>query len=194
MKKRIRFLITIALLCILAVLLFYHFSNNTTPSGNTEEETTVHVSEVDKLISKDLDKNYPITVREVVDLFTRIQICYYNEDCSSDEIVKLAYMATILFDDELNANNPFDEYYDALVDDINQYMEEGKIISRVIIDKASDVIYSTVDDTKYASINCIYYLKTSDTTEKITETYILRKDGEGRWKILGWKLYEEKEE
>ena len=87
-----------------------------------------------------------------------------------------------------------DEYYDALVDDINQYMEEGKIISRVIIDKASDVIYSTVDDTKYASINCIYYLKTSDTTEKITETYILRKDGEGRWKILGWKLYEEKEE
>ena len=42
-------------------------------------------------------------------------------------------------------------------------------------------------------MNCIYYLKSKSGTSKVVETYILRKDEDDRWKILGWKEYEESE-
>lgn len=193
MKNRLKFLIVVAVLCILAVVLYYHFSNSTVSSDKEDDTDNTEVREIDKLLTKDMEANYPLTVREVVNLFTRIQMCYYNDDCTSEELVKLAYMATVIFDDELVENNPFDEYYSELLTDIDQYKGDIKTISRVILGKSSDVIYSTIDGEKYASINCIYYLKTDNGTEKTTETYILRKDSEDRWKILGWKLYEENE-
>ena len=195
MKGRIRYLVTITLLCVVGVMLFYHFTNE--DEGKEDEsgnrDNTV-VTEVDKLLSKDLEKNYPATVREVINLFTRIQQCYYNEKCSSEELVRLSYMATALFDEELKTQNPYDEYFAELQDEVKQYQKEGKTISRVIVDKSSNVMYSDIEGVKYASINCIYYLKTSKTTEKTIETYALRKDEEGRWRILGWKLAEESDE
>ena len=191
MKSRLKFLIVISVLCILAVVLYYHFSNSMAASEKEDSTDNTEVREIDKLLTKDLESGYPITVREVVNLYTRIQMCYYNEDLTSEELVKLAYMATAIFDDELVSNNSFDEYYSELLNEIDQYMEEGRTISRIIIDKSSDVIYSTVEGEKYASINCIYYVKTDKGTEKTTETYVLRKDSNDRWKILGWKLYEE---
>ena len=35
-----------------------------------------------------------------------------------------------------------------------------------------------------------YYIKGDAGTSRVMETYILRKDEAGRWKILGWKEYE----
>ncbi len=194
MKKKLRFLITIALLLVLAVLLYYHFSNKSASNNNSGSDDTTTVSEVNKILSKNLETNYPLTPREVVNLFTRIQKCYYNVDCSPDDLVALAFMATKLFDTELSESNPFDEYYSELKDDISDYKDKGQTISRVIVDKSGDVIYSTINEVKYASLNCIYYIKDNSTTQKTVETYVLRKDDEGNWKILGWKLYEESEE
>jgi hypothetical protein len=133
------------------------------------------VREVDKLLNKDLEETYPYTAREVVQLFIRIQKCYYNESWSEDEFVKLAYMATELFDEELNNANSFDEYYEALRAEVDQYKDEKKIINRTILDKSSEVVYSTVEEQKYASINCTYYLKANSGTSKVVETYILRR-------------------
>ena len=195
MKGRVRYLVTITLLCVVGVMLFYNFSNSEeSDEKESGDQDSGIVSEIDKLLSKDLKTNYPLTAREVVNLFTRIQKCYYNEDCSSEELVSLSYMATELLDEELKAMNPYNEYFSDLQQEIQQYKNEGKTISRVIVDKSSEVVYSYVDDVKYASINCIYYLKTSNSTEKTIETYALRKDEEDKWKILGWKVYEESEE
>ena len=54
----------------------------------------------------------------------------------------------------------------------------------------SEVEYSTVDNQSYASMKCIYYLKDEKGTSKVEEIYVLRKDENDRWKILGWKEYE----
>lgn len=195
MRNRIKFLITITLLCVLAVMLYYHFSNkNNDNSNNNKPVDETVISEVDKIISKDIETNYPLTAREVLTLFTRIQKCYYNEEIPSDKLVSLIYKTTEIFDDELNANNPFDEYYAEVQDEIRVYKENERTISRIIIDKSSDIVYSTIDGIKYASINCIYYVKTNKGTTKTVETYVLRKDEEEHWKILGWKLYEKPEE
>lgn len=186
MKRNIRWIITITLLLIVVALLYYRAVN----SDGEDVEETATVSDVDKLLAKDLQDNYPLTVCQVVQLFTRIQKCYYNEKCSNEEIVKLAYMATELFDAELLENNPFDEYFTDLEDEINEFRKTNKTISRVIVGKSSEVEYSTIDEVKYASLDCIYYTTDDMGTYKIVTTYILRKDEEDRWKILGWQEYQ----
>ncbi len=191
MKRRMRWLITLTLLAVVVVIWYYIDSNKASENGDSK--SSLVVSEVDKLVNKDLEKSYPYTAREVVQTFIRIQKCYYNEKMSDDEFVKLAFMATELFDEELKNANPFDEYYEELKTEVAQYKDEKKIINRTILDKTNEVVYSTVDEQKYASMNCIYYLKSKSGTSKVVETYILRKDEDDRWKILGWKEYEESE-
>ena len=120
MRQRVRFIITIALLCVVGVLVYYRYSNNTPSKSNNSEENETTISEVDRLINKDLENGYPITAREVVNLFTRIQKCYYNEEYTQDELVSLSYMATKLFDEELLTVNSYDEYYADLQDEIDE--------------------------------------------------------------------------
>lgn len=191
MKKRMSWLITVTILLIVGVVLFYFYTNGKKDSDN--ENNPDIVGEVDKVLNKDLDTRYPYTVKEVVQFFVRIQKCYYNEDYTEEELEKLAKKASKLFDTELVEANPFDEYFENLKNEVKAYEATGKTIYRVIIEENEDVIYSTVDEQKYASINCTYYLKDEDGTSCIKETYILRKDENDRWKILGWQEYEESE-
>ena len=191
MKRRMRWLVTLTLLAVVVVIWYYVDSNKPLESEGTRE--VGEVTEIDKVLNKDLEKSYPHTAREVIQLFIRIQKCYYNEKWSEEEFVKLAYKATELFDEELKNSNPFDEYYEELKTEVSQYKDEKKIINRTILDKTSEIVYSTVEEQKYASLNCTYYLKSASGTSKVIETYILRKDEEDRWKILGWKEYEESE-
>lgn len=188
MKKRMRWLVTVTVLMVIGVIAYYFYVNKENDSNSNNNEDLV--GEVDKVLNKDLEERYPYTVKEVVQFFVRIQKCYYNEEYTEDELVKLAYKATELFDTELLKENPFDEYYEDLKTEIELYKKTGKYIYKVMLDDNSAVEYSTVDEQKYASINCVYYLKDEDGTSKIKETYILRKDENDRWKILGWKEYE----
>ena len=210
MKRSIKWVITITLLLIVVVLVYYKAVNG---DKIIQDDTTV-LSDKDKLLGKDyvsdfpdtvedvlskidsntigeeMESDYPLTVCQVVSLFTKIQRSYYNEDNSEKELIKLAYMATILFDKELIDNNPFDEYFEELQEEIEGYQDDNRIISRVIVGKSSDVKYSTVDEKKYASVECIYYVQNDSGTMKNVTTYILRKDEDGKWRILGWQLYQ----
>lgn len=188
MKKRMRWLITVTVLMVAGVVGYYFYVNKGDDFGGADNADIV--GEVDKVLNKDLEERYPYTVREVVQFFVRIQKCYYNEEYTEEELVKLAYKATELLDTELLAENPFDEYYEDLKTEIALYEKTDKYIYKVMLEENADVVYSTVDEQKYASINCVYYLKDEDGTSKIKETYILRKDENDRWKILGWKEYE----
>ena len=191
MNRSSRWLVIVTIAIIIGVVFYYLHLNG--PDNSQPADKTVVTDEVVKILNKDLEANYPQTAREVVQFFVRIQKCYYNEKYTEEELVKLAYKATELFDTELLTENPFDTYYEQLKDEINAYSAEGKTISQVLIDQHSDVVYSTVDEQKYAELNCTYYLKSDKQTAKVKETYILRKDENDNWKILGWKKYEESE-
>ena len=119
------------------------------------------------------------------------------DDCSTDntdEIVnELADLAKKLMDEELLKQNPEDEYLEELKEEIAAYKKSKRTISNIIFDKTTDVVYSTVEGKKTASLNCTYYLQTGDNVTTSKETYILRKNDDGQWKIYGWKLDEPSE-
>lgn len=95
--KHIKKLVTITLIIVLCVLIYYRYANKDSSRDINKVEND-SLSEVERVLTKNLDEYYPKTPLEVVKFFTRIQKCYYNED-NTDEIVnELADLAKKLMD------------------------------------------------------------------------------------------------
>lgn len=187
--KHVKKLVTITLIIVLCVLVYYRYANKDR-SGSDSDGTQDNTPEIEKVLNKNLDQYYPKTPLELVKFFTRIQKCYYNENPSDEEIEQLGALARQLFDEELLEENPEEEYYKSLKEEIEQYKKDDKTIDKVAFDKSSDVVYATVEDRKTATLNCVYYMRQGDRITTYEQTFIARKDEEGLWKIYGWKAYE----
>lgn len=183
--KKYKTLIIISVLIAMGLLYYYYLSSR---DKTVDKKSDTEVEEVSKLINKDLDNSYPATPREVVEFYSRILSCYYGGKCDDDEIERLAAQSRKLFDDELNNKNPYEEYVLNLKAEIKQYKEEKKKISTYIIEKSGDIEYKTFQSHFYAKVDCAYYIKGEGVTSRTLETYTLRKDSAGRWKILYWSL------
>ena len=57
------------------------------------EENTTELTAITKITTKNLDTSYPQTPREVIKLYNDILKCYYNENCTEDEIRALGSQA-----------------------------------------------------------------------------------------------------
>lgn len=192
MSKKMRKVVVITILIGIVVVYFYYLTIN---SKSTSKKSDVKkVDEVEKLINKDLDESYPKTPREVVKFYSRIISVFYSGGYNEDEKKLLAVQAQKIMDNELLEHNKFDDYYDNLCEDIDEYKENGRKISSYMLDSSSDVEYKTFKERKYAYIKCTYYTKGKEGTAKVPEQYVLRQDEDGRWKILFWKLVDEDEE
>lgn len=189
--KKYKTIIVVAILIAMCVLYYYYISanNKTKDSGSSSK-----LSEVQKVINKDLDDSYPATPREVVNYYSRLLACFYGEKYNEDELTSMALQSRKIFDDELLNQNDYDEYIENLKSDISQYKEEGKKISTYIIEKSGDIEYKTFKSHYYAMVDCVYYVKGEGETSRTMETYTLRKDSTGRWKILYWSLTEVEED
>ncbi len=183
--KKYKTLIIISILIAMGLLYYYYLSSK---DKTVDKKSDTEVEEVAKLINKDLDISYPATPREVVEFYSRILSCYYGGKCDEEEIEQLAAQSRKLFDDELNNKNPYEEYVENLKAEIKQYKEEKKKISTYIIEKSGDIEYKTFQSHFYAKVDCAYYIKGEGVTSRTLETYTLRKDSAGKWKILYWSL------
>ena len=103
MKKSGVIKAVITILIILLIVGAYYFF---TTQRRTSVEDTVELTEIQKLITKNLDTNYPATPREVVKYYNRILECFYDDTYTDDELESLADQARKLLDDELLENNP----------------------------------------------------------------------------------------
>jgi len=182
MKKAKIIIIAIACICLICAGYFFFSQNNAV----SEEDLT----EVEKVLVKDLKKDYPKTPREVVKFYNRIIKCYYSEDLSEKELEDMVDQMLYLLDEDLLLVNPRDEYYKSVVSDIEEYEEKNKYIVSTDVCDSNDVTY--IDDVKDGSneVDKLAYVNTSyfiNTDGKFTNTYqqfVLRQDEDGRWKIL----------
>ena len=183
--KKYRTFIIIMVLIALGVLYYYYLSsNNRTTTGKKKNVK----SETEELLEVDLERDYPGTPRDVVDYYSRIIICCYQEKHDEEEIEKIAKQSLVLFVYDLSQQNPLEKYVRNLTAEIQQYREEKKHISNYIIERSGEVEFKTFQGHYYAKVECAYYVKGEGTTSRTLETYTLRKDSSGRWKILYWEL------
>ena len=106
MKNLKYVIIGIACICLICVG-FYFFSQE---HATTEKDLT----EVEKVMVRKLDENYPKTPREVVKFYNRIISCYYGEELTEEQLNKLVDQMMCLLDEDLLIVNPRDEYYNSM--------------------------------------------------------------------------------
>ena len=185
--KKVRIVIIAVVLVGLVCGGFYYMSSKKGVSVENKTELTT----LDKLILKDLESNYPSTPRAVVKLYNQIITCYYSAEFKDDEFEKLVDQALLLFDDELKAKNPKDEYMKTLSNEIEEYKTKDKTISQTAVCSSNDVLYRNDNGDEIAYVNASYFIKEGKDHVKTYEQYVLRKDEKGNWKILGYYEIEE---
>ncbi len=201
---------TLIVLFLIAGLLFYAYLSS---KDGTDSEVTKEASEISKLFAKDLAAEYPETPREVVKLYSRITVCFYDEERTDEEIEKLADMSLMLFDEELLEKNPRDEYLSNLKAVIADYNKSERIITDYTVQSSNMIDKYTVDGEDYAKIRVMYSMRdfkmleedeggflqgcgTSKRKNRVYsyyttyEDFLLRKDDGGQWKILVWQVPE----
>lgn len=181
MKKIGAFLIAIACVALVCGGFYYVSSKNKVSVENSAELT-----EVQKLITRNIAENYPSTPREVVKLYNRIITCYYSQEFKDGELEKLADQTLLLFDDELLAINQKPNYLMSLTNEIAEYKSKSKTISQSVVCSSNDVLYLTDKTDDIAYVNTSYFIKEGKEHLKTYEQFVLRKDENGYWKILGY--------
>lgn len=177
--KNKRVIIIAAICIVLIVGGFFIFTNRTQKNPEDVELTTVQ-----QIITKDLAGNYPKTPREVIKTYNEIITCFYNEECTDEEIEKLSERVLLLLDEELLANNPKNEYIKNLKTEISDHKAKGKTIISYNLSSSNEIEFRTVDERECAYVDCSYFIKGKKGYSKSYMTYVVRKDENNEWKIL----------
>lgn len=183
-KNRTVATVIVMLVIALAIISFYfYWLYRIKPQDGSSME---NMTEVEKLLSKDLELNYPETPREVVKLFGNMMKVLYDE-LKDDDTEALAMKIRELYDEEFLANNPQETYLNNLYTDIASWKENDRRIANYLLVNKELEQEEVIDGVEYA---IIYIAYTIQENGKFTETWkvLLRQDANKKWKILGWQI------
>ncbi len=183
-KNRTTATVVTMLVIAIAILSFYfYWSYRTSPLDDVSVE---EMTEVQKLLNKDLELYYPETPREVSKLFGSMMKNLYD-NISDEEREALALKIRELYDDQFLEANPQETYLENLYSDVASWKAANRRISAYHLVKEDLEQQAELDGVKYA---VVYLSFTIQENGKFTETWkvMLRQDGDKKWKILGWKV------
>lgn len=164
---------------------YYFYISNYRPAK--EDETIV--TAVQDVLLKNLENDYPPTPREVLKYYSDITKCLYNESYTEQQLEQMADKLLALFDEDLAANNPRDQYLIDLKNEVKKFNENGYTIASYTTSRSTDVEEFTADGRRCARLYCTYAVKSGVEVKSSKQVFILRKEAEtGRWKILGFEL------
>lgn len=176
----------VVMVLIVAVVGYYCYLVNR--SNRQVEERTL--TTVENILLRDLENNYPPTPKEVIRYYNDIIKCFYNEECSQEQLEELALKARGLYDQELLDHNAWDTYIFNLEAEIQDFKNNNRKISNISLAASTDVDEFTKNGYKFAKIRCGYNILQGRDVSSTIQVYLLRKDGDGHWKIYGWDLAE----
>lgn len=188
--KKTRGILAITLIVAFGVIYYAFIADRGTEPQPATMETN---DEVSKLIVRNLETDYPNSPREVIRFYSRIMQSYYTLDYTEAELLKLVEQSRILFDSELLEANPEETYLEDLKVEIKSYEEMQQTITNYKVAEVGKIQYYSEDGKDYAKVSVEYTLKSKEASSKVYQDYMLRKDEEGSWKILGWQLTPESE-
>lgn len=182
--------VIILVVLVALVIGFFVYSSNRAVSTATGDD--LKLTAVQEVITRDLDTDYPPTPKELVKYYSDIMKCLYSDDGYTDEEFEaMADKMLALYDDELLEINPRDFYITSLKSDVDSFKEDNKAIISYTTSASTDVETATIDGRECAKLYCTYKIRVGTDYIKSKEVYELRKDSDGHWKILGFKLADE---
>ena len=155
MKKYIKTVIMAILVIAVIVGCYYQMTHRKTVAA----EDTVEVTQLQKVISRQLDSSYPPTPREVIKFYNLIIECAYGDEYDTGQFEKLTTQARKLMDEELLENNPTDTYKSQLLQEIASYKDDSRKILQTRVCNSDEVRYREVKGQKYAYVQAVYFMK-----------------------------------
>lgn len=184
MKKSTTRMMLFFLVVIVGVVGYFAYLSGRSRDASKEAAMTA----AQLVLSRDLENNYPPTVKEVMKYYVDIQKCLYAEECAEEEVEQLGMKARALFDDELLAANDVTNHLLQLKAEITSFQEDSKKITAASVASSANVDTFTEDGYDFARIHCIYTVVADGQSNLVDMVYLLRRDGNRRWKIYGWNL------
>ena len=172
---------------VLLVLGYYFYLSNRSMPEKTEEISVETMTVSQKVLSRNLETNYPPSPREVVKYFSEITECYYNEEHTDEELRDLRLKMREIYDDDLVANQTEEMYLSLLKSDVEEYKQNNRTISSFSPSSSVDVETFTKDGYECAKLYCVYDINQDGLLYQTTLCFILRKDEDAHYKIYGWK-------
>ena len=174
-------IVILAIVIVAAICTAFYIVNNNSKKESAKE---AELTEIQKITTRNMEKDYPATPREVIKFYNRIIKCYYGRQYSDDELEQLADQALSMFDDDLLKKNEKESYIESVKSDAAQYEEDNKSISQTDVCDSNDVKYMTDNGDDIAYVTASYFIKNGSSYTKTYQEYVLRKDDDGGWKIL----------
>lgn len=174
----------IAMTVIVAILVFAFIQGGW---GSDSETDSTKEGEVQKLLARNLDSDYPATPREVVKLYSRVMKCLIDENVSEEDFTKMSDLLRELYDEELLAVNPKKENEASLKQEIEGYSDNKAQITNYVIQNGSSLVQEKVNGQNYVTVQASYLMWDTDGYKKTYEQFRLREDTDNKWKILGWE-------
>ena len=192
MKKYLKLIIIGVILAGLIVGYYFYLSNRQKESTEEKKaETTV----VQNLLLTNLNSDYPPTPKEVCKLYADITCAFYSDDYTEEEFEALALKMRELYDEELLAANDETTYINNLKAEVTAMQDSGVKVSSYATSSSTDVEYFDHNGYKCARLNVAFTLKDEAKAAVLSkETFVLRKDSDGHWKIYGWAMAKDDDE
>ncbi len=185
--------VIIAIVIILLVVGYYYYlSNRNVPQPEEVLPEVEVMTATQKVLARDLEKNYPPTPREVIKYYSEITQCFYNEELTEEDIYELGMKARELYDAQLAANQTEADYIASLQFDIEQFRSNKRTIASYNPSSSLDVETFSEDGYEWARLYCNYGVKQGGVLYDTNMVFILRKDENEHYKIYGFKLAEDK--
>lgn len=186
MKKNNASITKITIFLVFLLVLVVGYYSYLSGKNRTEQQEAV-MSAVDTALSRNLENDYPATPKEVIKYYNDLMKCFYNEECTEEELRKLGSKSWQLFDKELQENNEEDTYLIRLQGEAQNYKDNKRKITSVTPAASTNVDYYSVDGYSFARISCGYTMTENGKKTSTVMVYLLRRDDKRRWKIYGWE-------
>lgn len=186
MKKNSTSMTKITIFLVFLIVLVVGYYSYLSGRNRTEQQEAV-MSAVDTALARDLTNDYPATPKEVIKYYNDIIKCFYNEECTEEEVQELGEKSLQLFDEKLRENNEEDAYLTRLQGEIKDYQDNKRKITSVSLAPSTNVDYYTADGFSFARISCGYGMTENGKKTSTMMVYLLRRDENRKWKIYGWE-------
>lgn len=187
MKKNTTRITIVIILLVVAVVGYYAYLSN----KSRQTQIDANLTFVQNVLARNLENNYPSTPKEVLKYYNDIQKCFYNEECTDEELDQLILKVRELYDRELLENNSLAVQTIQLKNEINEFHDKNRRITSMSLASSANVVFDTVDGFDFAKLHCGYNVMEGKTNIPSTQVFLLRKDSDRRWKIYGWKIMDD---
>ncbi len=186
MKKSTTRIAIVIMLVVVGVVGYYAYLSG----RNVDAKDDATMTAVQLVLNRDLENDYPATVKEVVKYYVEIQKCFYNGECTDEEVEQLGMQARELYDEELLSINEIGSYLIRLQADITEFREKKRTMTSAAVASSANVDFFTEDGFEFARIHCGYNIMEGGVSNSVKMVYLLRRDEDRKWKIYGWDLAE----